>query len=273
MLISQINPLFYHASVFAHRQIRTIYKLIRFNNYSRKKSNNILKYKLKSHKTVLLRKLGNADMQLQRNKIVNLELAIDKVSGIMIHPKETFSLWSLIGKPTYKKGYKDGIVLIFDKFEPGVGGGLCQLANLLYWIALHSPLEVTERHRHGYDVFPDSGRIIPFGTGATIFYNYVDLQFYNPTDQIFQLNLIIDNKNLRGELRSNKEVFLSYKIEEKDHQFIYDNKSKHYFRTNKIYRKIIDKHTGNLLERELICENYCKVAYEPINTNIIYNIN
>lgn len=42
-------------------------------------------------------------------------------------------------------------------------------------MALHTPLTVTERHRHGYDVFPDAERTIPFGSGATCFYNYGDL--------------------------------------------------------------------------------------------------
>nr|WP_241774663.1 MULTISPECIES: VanW family protein [Lysinibacillus] len=31
--------------------------------------------------------------------------------------------------------------------KTGIGGGICQLANLLYWMALHTPLIVTERHQ------------------------------------------------------------------------------------------------------------------------------
>ena len=30
----------------------------------------------------------------------------------------------------------------------------CQLANLIYWMTVHTPLTVVERHRHGYDVSP-----------------------------------------------------------------------------------------------------------------------
>ena len=50
----------------------------------------------------------------------------------------------------------------------GCGGGLCQLSNLIFWMTLHTPLEVKERHRHGYDVFPDSNRTQPFGSGAIV---------------------------------------------------------------------------------------------------------
>ena len=45
------------------------------------------------------------------------------------------------------------------------GGGLCQLSNLIYWMTLHTPLTITERYRHSYDVFPDSNRTQPFGSG------------------------------------------------------------------------------------------------------------
>ena len=47
--------------------------------------------------------------------------------------------------------------------KTSIGGGICQLANLLYWMALHTPLEVIERHHHSFDPFPDSGRTLPFG--------------------------------------------------------------------------------------------------------------
>ena len=59
------------------------------------------------------------------------------------------------------------------------GGRPVQMTNLLYWMTLHTPLTVTERWRHGYDVFPDSNRTQPFGSGATCFYNYMDLMVRN----------------------------------------------------------------------------------------------
>ena len=73
------------------------------------------------------------------------------------------------------------------KVTVGVGGGLCPLANLIHWMGLHSPLQLTERHHHSFDPFPDEGRVLPFGSGASLFYNYVDLRFRNPTDQTLQL--------------------------------------------------------------------------------------
>ena len=95
-------------------------------------------------------------MWLQENKIINLKLAAPRIHGILIRPGEVFSYWKLIGNPSRRKGYVDGMILRNGTFAAGTGGGLCQLSNLIFWMTLHTPLTVIERHRHGYDVFPDA---------------------------------------------------------------------------------------------------------------------
>ena len=80
------------------------------------------------------------------------------------------------------------------------------MSNLIYWLTLHTPLTVIERHRHDYDVFPDSGRTQPFGSGATCVYNYIDLQIKNNTGQPYQLKLEITGDHLSGEWRTNVEL-------------------------------------------------------------------
>ena len=92
-----------------------------------------------------------------------------------------------MGAPSTQRGFRDGLVLGPDGLESGTGGGLCQLSNLLYWMALQAPVRVTEHHHHGSDLFPDDDRVQPFGSGATVFFNYVDLRFLNETDRTFQL--------------------------------------------------------------------------------------
>jgi vancomycin resistance protein VanW len=61
-----------------------------------------------AHKTPLLRQLRNVDMQLQYNKINNLNLAGSRINGLVLKPGETFSFWRLVGKPTRRKGYLEG---------------------------------------------------------------------------------------------------------------------------------------------------------------------
>jgi vancomycin resistance protein VanW len=42
-------------------------------------------------------------------------------------------------------------------------------------------------------VFPDVGRKVPFGAGATLAYNYIDLQVLNETMDDFKVELWLDD--------------------------------------------------------------------------------
>lgn len=199
-------------------------------------------------------------MYLQENKVVNLGLALKKIDGITIKPGETFSFWALIGKPTARKGYVEGMLLSQGEVKTGIGGGLCQLANLLFWLALHTPLEIKERHHHSFDPFPDDRRVLPFGSGASVFYNYIDLQFKNPTPFTFQFNVWLTPQHLKGIVRSDGELAHSYHVIEKNHTF-HKIADKHY-RENEIWKKTIDKRTGNLVNEDLVIHNFSEVKYE-----------
>jgi len=213
------------------------------------------------HKTPLLRRLKNVDMWLQHNKIKNIKIAIKKVNGIVIKPGETFSYWRLIGKPTVKKGYTDGMILFCGGFKAGVGGGLCQLSNLIYWITLHTPLQIVERYRHSYDVFPDSNRTQPFGSGATCVYNYRDLQIYNDTEEAFQLTVYIKDEYLVGKWLTVNEGNLKYEVYEKDH-YIKQEFWGGYSRNNILQRKIFSR-SGEFLKDEYLTENHAIMMYQP----------
>ena len=57
---------------------------------------------------------------------------------------------------------------------PTIGGGLCQLSNALYDLALKCSCEIIERHAHTAVV---PGSQAEYGRDATIFWNYVDFRF------------------------------------------------------------------------------------------------
>ncbi|HHX60259.1 MAG TPA: VanW family protein [Epulopiscium sp.] len=222
-------------------------------------------YTVFEHRTPLLRKLKDVDMWLQYNKITNIKLAIKKIDGLIIYPGETFSFWKLVGKTTVGKGYVEGMVLSHGKFKPGVGGGLCQLSNLIYWMTLHTPLKVTERHRHSYDVFPDSDRKLPFGSGATCFYNYIDLRIANDTDQPYQLHLYLNDEYLMGEWRTTIEQKERYEVYQKEHWISHEYWGG-YARHNTIFRKKYDQ-SSKLVDDEYITENHAIMMYEPLLSN------
>ncbi|SHI20622.1 vancomycin resistance protein VanW [Sporobacter termitidis DSM 10068] len=255
------SSLRYKAAVIYHSARRYAVWLARRRQFAGEIEKSLLPCVCFHHETLLLRQLKDVDMRLQRNKITNLRLAAAKLDGVVVHPGETFSYWKLIGKPTYKKGYLDGVILNYGRVMPGCGGGLCQLSNLIYWMTLHTPLVVTERHRHGYDVFPDSGRTQPFGSGATCFYPYGDLMVRNETPYDFQLSVHVGPENLVGEWRSEQPPEYQYEVVEKNHSF-----SSEYWggfsRHNQLYRRTYDL-AGHFIREDFITENHALMMYPP----------
>ena len=227
-----------------------------------KRSKSILPFLYFSHETPLLRELKDVDMYLQRNKITNLNIAVPKVNGATLHPGETFSYWKLIGKPTKRKGYLNGMILQNGVITNGIGGGLCQLSNLIYWMAVHTPLTIVERHRHGYDVFPDADRTQPFGSGATCFYNYGDLMIRNDTDEIYRLVIEISDTHLKGAWTSNKQPKYTYRVYEREH-IIQPEFWGGYSRHNLLWRKICEN-SGELIDDEFVVENHAIMMYSPL---------
>ena len=214
-----------------------------------------------SHKTILLRKLKDVDMWLQQNKIVNLRIAASRLNGIVLQPGEVFSYWKLIGKPSRRKGYVDGMVLCNGQLMVGTAGGLCQMSNLIFWMTLHTPLTIIERHRHGFDVFPDSNRTQPFGSGATCFYPHGDLMIRNDTTETYQLIVHVGEEYLEGEWRVSAEPAYRYEIIEKNHEM----RSEYwggYSRHNELYKQQYSME-GELLEEQLVVRNSAIMMYSP----------
>lgn len=260
-LFCEISPLTYKISVIKCQFLRSIqyrFDRKRYANRFHELKLPIVAYK---HNSLIRRTLGDVDAKLQNNKAINLEIAASKVNSILIRPNETFSFWKLVGKCTANKGYKTGLVIKGNKLGRGLGGGLCQFTNLIHWMILHSPLDIVEHHHHNsLDLFPDFNRQIPFGTGTSIMFNYLDYQFTNNTENTFQLIVYTTETHLCGELRCQSRLEFNYHIVEEESYFTQEVDG--YFRNNKIYREIKSKESGALLSRELILNNHSKVMYE-----------
>lgn len=256
--ISEIHPIFFHSRIQQKRIFRRLSDLGK--KFAAVRSSDDLPFTVKRHQSLLRRKLGNSDPQLQENKVVNLGIACPTIDGIMIRPGEIFSFWHRVGRTTAEKGYVEGMQLSRGEVVRGVGGGLCQLANLLYWMTLHTPMQVIERHHHSFDAFPDEGRTLPFGSGAGVFYNYIDLRFFNPTEFTFQFRLKITDGHLKGAVFASEMIPNSYHIFEKNHAFV--PVGERIFRENEIWRETIDRRTGNIVSEELLVRNRSEVKYE-----------
>lgn len=264
--LSEIHPFIYQTRIQQKRLFRRLDDLSKGKKFAHEKEGDDLSFTCTKHQSLLRRKLGNSDPNLQENKVENLKIACPTISGILIKPNETFSFWRQVGEATAAKGYCEGMQLSRGEVVRGIGGGLCQLANLLYWLALHTPLEIAERHHHSFDPFPDENRVLPFGSGAGVFYNYIDLRFFNPTDLTLQVKLWLTDQHLKGSILSDKETPNSYHIFEKNHRFVREGGRN--FRENEIWRQIIDRRTGNKIDEELLVKNFAEVKYDLDATRI-----
>lgn len=259
-LFCEISPTCYAISMKKEILRRHIKNLFSKDKIARTKSEKELPVIVKGHSSILLRKLSGVDMRLQENKATNIQLACEKINGLVIHPGETFSYWSSIGKPTKRKGYKEGLLIMSNGMSSGIGGGLCQMGNMIHWLVLNSPLEVTELHHHSDALFPDERRRVPFGTGTSVCYNSVDYRFKNNQGFDVQLLVWIENGELCGELRSEKAFPCRYRLIEENHHFRKEGEK--YYRISQVYREVIDKKSGEKLAKELILDNHSQVMYD-----------
>lgn len=260
-LFCEISPLTYRISVVKGRAVRRLSDACSGARFARRRQEEPLSVSVIRHSSLIRRRLGNVDMTLQENKAVNLALAAPCVDGVLIRPGETFSFWRLVGDATARRGFREGLTISGGAARSGVGGGMCQMTNLIHWMVLHTPLEIVEHHHHdGLDLFPDYNRQIPFGTGTSICYNYLDYRFRNNTEAIYQLRVRVDGEYLRGELRADRPQALRYHIRTRGEGFVREGGV--VYRVGQVWRESIDPRTGNCVARTLIRENHARVMYD-----------
>lgn len=259
-LFCDINPTCYAISLQKEICKRHIKNLLSKEKFAKDRSNEKLPVVISSHSSNIIKRAKGVDLTTQKNKEINIILACKKLNGIVIHPGEVFSFWKLVGKVTKKKGYKEGRVIEKNKLVTGIGGGLCNLANTINLIALKSPMDVIEFHKHSDALAPDEGKRVPLSAGTSINYNYLDYRFKNNTDQDVQLFVWCEDEVLYAELRSEKDIPLRYEIVEEDHHF--KKEGEKFYRNSKIYRESYDKSSGNLMDKKLIWDNHSKVMFD-----------
>lgn len=266
----QLGPAAYAISAAKCRAVRRLSDAVSGGAFAASRQAEPLPVLIYRHSSLIRRQLGRVDMELQENKAVNLALAAPRVSGILIRPGETFSFWRLVGNPTARRGYREGLTIGGGEARRGVGGGMCQFTNLLHWMALHTPLDIVEHHHHdGYDLFPDFNRQIPFGTGTSIVYNYLDYRLSNNTDRTYQFLVWTTDKYLCGELRADGPQPLKYHISAEGEGFVREEGA--VWRVGQVWRTALDPATGDAVERLLLRENHARVLYDTAGLEIRQN--
>jgi len=259
-LFCEISPLSYAVSAQKEILLRHVRDLFSRERFASVREETPLPCLVKSHASLLLRRLNGVDMALQENKVTNIALACGKINGLTVAPGETFSFWRAVGSTTRRKGYKKGLVIAKSGMTSDYGGGLCQMANMIHWLVLNSPLTVTELHHHSDALFPDDRRRVPFGTGTSVCYNNVDYRFRNDTDQSVRIMVWIEGAELCGELTAERPFPCRYRLTEENHHFRKEGDK--FYRVSRVYRLVTDRETGTLLRKELILDNHSEVLYD-----------
>ncbi len=227
--LSERYPALYPWAVRAHQARRHLQWLRSDASWASARAAEPLPVRVIKHSSLLMRELSEDEMVLQRNKVTNLGLATRRIDTVLIRPGETFSFNKVVGNCTRRKGYVEGMRLSNGEAISGVGGGICQLANLLHWMFLHSPL--------------------------------------NDSDTTFQLRTWVDERHLRGELRADEATELSYRVHAREEVFLrYEGRI---YRKNEIWRAAISKRTGKVVGEEHLKSNCALVKYAPPEERIV----
>jgi vancomycin resistance protein YoaR len=130
------------------------------------------------------------------NRIKNVSHGSSKLNGILIAPDAEFSAIDALNPVTIEDGYFPEQIILGDKIEPAVGGGLCQIGTTLFRMAMNAGLPITERQNHSLVVhyYSDPVNNNP-GTDATLYGPHPDLRFINNTGHWLLITTAIDVKN------------------------------------------------------------------------------
>lgn len=110
----------------------------------------------------------------ERNRSTNMEIAAQKINGLVLMPGEVFSYNKVVGKRTPEAGFKPAGVYEGGKVVTGYGGGICQVSSTLYNVALLANLEIVERQNHQFLT-----SYVSAGRDATVNYGTIDFEFRN----------------------------------------------------------------------------------------------
>ena len=261
-LFCEISPATYYISLQKEIWKRKVKNALSKERFARTKQTEMLPVVVSSHAGNMIKRGPGIDPVLQQNTADNIRLACSRIDGIMVQPGETFSFWQLVGKTSKRNGFADGRVLVNGRLVAGVGGGLCNLANTLCLLFLHSPMTITELHHHSDALAPDpNGVRVPYSAGTSVNWNFIDLRFRNDTRQPVQVHTWCEGDDLRAELRTTEEYPFTYKITEEDHHFHKEENGK-FYRVSRIYRETYNRANGEQIERTLNWKNHSEVMFD-----------
>lgn len=211
---------------------------------------------LTSRSSPLQRPATTYEAAVQQGKELNVRRVAELLHRIWLGPGEVFSWNHCVGPPLLRRGFVPGPELHEGQMALGVGGGACQVANLVFWLGANAGLEVLERHRHQWDLFPDDARSVPFGCGATVFWPHRDLVLRNPHPVGVAFDLRVDSTHLHGAIRAERALGTTYRLVQTAHRFL--EHEGEIWRCNTVSR---EARSADGIRTEVLVHNRARVAY------------
>ena len=127
-------------------------------------------------------------------RVVNIKRASSVIDGTILRPGATFSMNQVLGERTVEKGYVPAPQIVGSSFADSVGGGISQVATMLYNGAFFAGLELIEHQPHS--LYIDR---YPLGREATISWGGPELIFRNdwPAAVLIKLDAGTDSITVR----------------------------------------------------------------------------
>lgn len=111
------------------------------------------------------------------NRVTNVQLAADKINGVILNPGEEFSYNDVVGKRTKEAGFKPAGAYAGGQVVQEYGGGICQVSSTLYCACLYANLKISARDNHCFAV-----GYVPDGLDATVSWGGPEYKFVNNRD-------------------------------------------------------------------------------------------
>ena len=148
----------------------------------------------------------------QINRSINIKLATDNISTVLLMPGETFSFNKHTGKRSKENGYKSAPVIMEGEMEEDYGGGVCQVSSTLYNSVLYAGLEIVNVKNH---TIPSS--YVPKGRDATVADSGIDFLFKNNLKHpVYIKNYVSGNQivcNIYGSAEDKQNITISTKLD------------------------------------------------------------
>lgn len=122
------------------------------------------------------------------NRAANISLATGSINGKLLMPGDSFSFNDVVGKRTAAKGYREAPVIIGNKLDSGLGGGICQVSTTLYNAVMRANVKPTERSHHSLP-----SHYVGLGMDATVDYGNLDYKFKNTLQYPMYIEGVIYN--------------------------------------------------------------------------------